>query len=513
MPSTTDASLPSYVHPALVAAQEDLALMHDLLAGTRRMHERSTTYIRKWKDEDPKVYEIRRQCETLFEGLGRTLSAAVGMLFAKAPQIEWNAAESAMAEHWANIDAAGTAGPVFLKRFAEGAIRDGLQVILVDHPPAPKDAQGRPITITAANEGPLGLRPTWAMYGRGQAINWRVGKVNNRTALTMLVLHEPTQVDDGLYGTKTVQRYRVLRLIPGEDGAPVAAWTLYELEKDENGKEKFRVKNSGFFRNRLGQYARFLPVAIAYTGRTDAPMTASIPLLGVAWANLSHWQQATNLRFYRDLSAFPQPVVEGELAPDPVTHMAATLKVGPLAVVNPQNGGKFYWAELTGSGMAQIVEGRDEALRQISKLGVSFLATDTRAAETAEAKRLDATAENSTLATAAQGIEDGVNLAHEITAWYLGIEKAGAPVLTISREYESTGMPADLLTAYVGAVANAGLPPRLLLNAMQQGGLISADVDIEELALEMEVNRIQADEQKRIEAEARAEAFTERVAA
>jgi hypothetical protein len=509
MPSNTDASQPSYVRPEVAATQADLALVHDLLAGTRRMHERSSSYIRKWKDEDDKVYEIRRQCETVFEGLGRTLSAAVGMLFAKAPAVEWNQAEAAMTEHWADIDGAGAAGPVLVKRFAEASTRDGIGLILVDHPPAPKDAQGNPITITAANEGALGLRPRWALYSRSQAINWRVGRVNNRSVLTLLVLHEPTQVEVGLYGIATVERYRVLRLIP-EGGAMVATWALYELVKDRDGKERFENKGSGYFRNRAGQLATFLPVSIAYTGRSDAPMTATIPLLGVAWANLSHWQQATNLRFYRDLCAFPQPTVIGQLANDPVTQTAGVLRVGPMVAVHLEGEGASYaWTELEGTSMAQIVEGREEAMRQISKLGVSFLATDTRAAETAEAKRLDATAENSTLATAAQGIEDAVNMALEHHAWFLGIEKSGAPTITLSRDYESTGMPSDMLIAYVRAIADAGLPPRLLLDAMQRGGLIGADEDIDALELEMMASAAAKEEQRRVEAVARSSALLE----
>jgi hypothetical protein len=148
-------------------------------------------------------------------------------------------------------------------------------------------------------------------------------------------------------------------------------------------------------------------------------------------------------------------------------------------------------------------------MRQISKLGVSFLATDTRAAETAEAKRLDATAENSTLATAAQGIEDAVNMALEHHAWFLGIEKSGAPTITLSRDYESTGMPSDMLIAYVRAIADAGLPPRLLLDAMQRGGLIGADEDIDALELEMMASAAAKEEQRRVEAVARSSALLE----
>jgi hypothetical protein len=283
-----------------------------------------------------------------------------------------------------------------------------------------------------------------------------------------------------------VNRYRVLRLVLTPDGWQ-ATWVLYEAtDKDATREEQFTVKGSGVFRNRAGKVADFLPAAIGYTGRTHAPMVATIPLMGVAWANLAHWQQSTNLRFYRDLCAFPQPTITGTLAPDIQTGTPGKLRVGPMTAVHlSEADAKYAWTELTGSSMEQIEKGIIEKLAQMAKLGMAFLQADTRAAETAEAKRLDATAENSTLATAAQGIEDAVNSALEFHAWYLGIDKAGAPVLSINRDFESTTLDAPTMLAYAALVRDAGFPMRLVLEAMQAGGRIGPDEDLD--ALEGEI--------------------------
>src|SRR5688572_23351635 len=113
----TDPALPNYARPEYRAVAADLKLIADELGGTRAMHTASEGYIASLLAEARENYDKRRQCETFFEGFGRTLSAAVGMLFARPPQMVWNKSETAFAEHWANIDAGGTAGPVFLKRF------------------------------------------------------------------------------------------------------------------------------------------------------------------------------------------------------------------------------------------------------------------------------------------------------------------------------------------------------------------------------------------------------------
>src|SRR5690348_5837507 len=311
---TPPPDVPAYIRPEVKAIAPDLQLVTDLLAGTRRMCDQSSKvpYIRKWKDEEPAVYEIRRKCETLFEGLGRTLSAANGMLFAKPPALTWNQSEATMGEDLNDVDGTGASYVVFSKRFAEMALRDGLAAILVDHPPAPADTAGAPIPINAANQKAFNLRPTWARYSRAQIINWRVAKVANKQQLTLIVFNEIADVNVGRFTRSTVDRFRVLELILTPEGYQ-ATWTLFELidPAQRTKPEGYDVIGSGVFRNRLGQIADRLPVAIAYAGRTDEPMTASIPLLGVAWANLAHWQQSTNLRFYRDLAAFPQPTIVG----------------------------------------------------------------------------------------------------------------------------------------------------------------------------------------------------------
>lgn len=502
MPDHQKRSDPDYTRAELTAVKSDLELVQDLLGGTRRMHEQSGTYIKKWKDESVEIYRLRKTIENVFEGFSRTLSAAVGQLFAKPPQVTWNGGEAEIKVHWENIDAAGTAGAVFVKRFADVAIRDGLAVLLVDHPSPPLDGEGQRVVVHSGNERAFGLRPRWALYGRANAINWRTTVINNETILSLLVLHEPTEVPDQQFGIETVDRYRVLRI---EEG--VATWTLFE-KVTEGGQTTFAVRDAGTFQDHAGKLADRLPVAIGYAGRTDAVLTASMPLIGVAHANLAHWQQSTDLRFYRSLSAFPQPTIKGQIQEldGQGNVVPGALRIGPAVGIHLDADGEFAWVELTGSAMEQLKDGIAEKLTQMAQQGVSFLQPDTRVAETAEAKRLDATAENATLATAAQGIEDAVNLTLEHHAWYLGIGRAEAPVLTITRDFESVSLDPALMAAYIKAVEKIGLPTRLVLEVFQQGGRIPPDVDLNALEMEMLANA----EARRAEREAQREAFQER---
>jgi hypothetical protein len=478
--NTTDRSAPDYVRPEQVIARPDLQLIHDLLGGTRTMWARSDAYITKWNDEADSTWERRRTCETLFEGFARTLEAAVGMLFSKAPTVLFQRENDPLAQHWASIDGFGTAGHVFARDFAQDVAAYGMGVIAVDFPSAaPRDR-----VITLADEQELGLRPRWAWYGRSRVRNWRYTTVRGQRVLSLLVLHEPAEAQDGAYGTRLVDTMRVLELVNG-----VATWRVQERRENTNTWE---VIASGIFRNRRGQTRDTLPVVVCYARKPSAPFVVHPPLIGAAYANLSHWQLSSVLRFTAELTAYEQLVIVGELIGNELpdgTRIPGKLRIGPLTTVQVQQGGSAAWVGPSGKGAEILGTLVRTKLQEIAQQGLSFLQTDTRAAETAEAKRLDSSAENASLATLAQRLDDSLNTAWSLHAWFEGLDEAQAPVVTLSRDYESTGMPPELMRAWVDAVTKAGLPVRLLLTAMQARGLIASDVDLDQIEAEMLAER------------------------
>jgi hypothetical protein len=493
MTELAKADRPSTTRAEYDAAAPDIALVRDLLAGTRQMHRRHAVYIAKWPSEEPKSYARRAQGAKVYGGLGRTLSAAVGMLFAKAPAPS-DSTPADILKHEESIDGRGTHLKVFAKRRAEDAIADGFAVTLVDFPAVPDG-----VVVTAANEATLNLRPLWVAYARADVLSWRTRVLDGVETLTQVVLREEQTDDVGAFGVAARVLYRVCRLLVTPDGAREAGWQLLE-EVDQDGQTIVVQRDAGTFRDRAGMAFREIPIAVSYAGRTDAIFTAHPPLLDVAWANLEHWRVATNLRYYEDLCCFPQPTIEGELATDALTGLPLPFKSGPGVIVQVTKGSSFQWTEVSGSSLDQLRQSLADKKDEISELGVSFLAKKTRGVETAEAKRLDAAAENSTLATSAQGIEDGLNEALRFHALYLGLPAEQAPTVAINRDFEQAAMDAATMAVYVQAVANAGLPPRLLLEAWQIGGRISPDADLDALEAEIMANQTAIADQQAMEA-------------
>lgn len=486
--NTQDPSRPDFLRAEVVAARRDLTLIHHLLEGTRAMHAHYAEYVKAWPKEESATHYKRGTSEQLYEGLSRTVSAAVGKIFAKPPKLEYPTDEATLAAHWENLDLAGTKGDVAAKWFVRDGVTDGYGIILVDHPARPDGKQ-----VTAANEVELGLRPFWAFYAREAVCSWRTDRLKNRAVITQLVLHEPTELPLGLFGVTTVHFYRELWVRDG-----VAGYTLWRAPVKEG--EAFTQERTGVFKNRLGATRDTLPIAVGYTDKAAAPLVAKPPLLPVAWANLGHYQQAANLRYYRELAAFPQPVIIGQLVGPPDEHGAPTagvLRLGPgVAQHLTGEGADFKWAELSGTALEQVEAGVRAKEEQMAKLGLAFLQHDTRAAETAEAKRLDAAAEDSTLATAAQGLEDALNLAWEHHAWFMGLAKAQAPRITLNRDYSGTVLTAQQTQA-IAALVREGLPTLRAVQALIAGGVLTANEDeAEAIAMEWDGGLDDAAEQR-----------------
>lgn len=498
---TLDVSQPTYERAELTKAKPTLTLLSDLLQGPQHLWDRSNDYLRKWKDESQATYDIRRKCEPLFGGLSRTLSAAVGMLFAKEPQLEWNASETALAPVWDNLDNAGTKGTVMAQAFSFAALRDGLCVMLTDFPKVPDG-----VVVTAANEATFGLRPFVTMYARADVPCWEEAVLLNRKQLTQLTLREDATERDGAFGHKKTTRYRDLRLLLGPDGVTVATWRLWVPVEQGSGEKDYVVADQGVFTNRVGAVATELPVAIAYTGIKRGPFVVEPPMANVAYANIAHWRYASNLTFNREVCGFEQLVVSGSILSDNPSERG-TLKIGPLVALNLESGGTAQWIGPSGKGLQQLADGAQEKMVQMDQQGLGFLLPRNTVQVSATASKIESYAQLATLSAAGKSIQDAWNLSFEWLAWYEGIDKVDAPLLTIQTDFESSLMDAQIMAQYI-ALVNAGFSKRAVLEQLLVGGRIAPDADLDLLEAEWEGELLA----QREEAAAQAEALAQRAA-
>jgi len=505
--ATDPSNLPSTPRAEYTAYRPQVELVRRLLGGTPMMHAFYQVYIEKWKAETPESYAKRAKASKVYGMLSRSLSASIGMLFAKPPERspDWPARIDA---DWESIDGRGTHGDVFAKRYTRDGLADGVAVILVDHTPPPKGVE-----VSAANEAEYNLRVIWSRYARLDIPSWDEDTINNRRVPTRVNLRESRAVRTGAFGVTTKTVYRVLHLgTPSiralatlEDGGAlalrtsgqaVAWWEVLEEVKEPNGAVSVIVLEAGVFRiasgPTAGEFWDEIPIAIGYAGDTDALLVAQIPLLDLAYCNLEHWRIASNLNHYSDLCAFPQRVLKGNLAADE-NGVRPGYGFGPGVLTHLEGDAEVSWDELKGTSLDKLRDGLHETKDEGGELGASFLSKKTRGVEAAEAKRIDSVAENATIQTVGIGTGDALNEALRLHAKWYGIPKEQAPTLTLNSDFEMATMDPGLLTALVTACKEVGLPIEILLDQMKSRGLIGKDVDLDELAAEMMANAAAAE--------------------
>jgi hypothetical protein len=233
-----------------------------------------------------------------------------------------------------------------------------------------------------------------------------------------------------------------------------------------------------------------IPVAeVATSGRVGL-FESQPPHLDLAWLNVAHYQQWSDYATSIHKTCVPILFSAGFDLPNTT--------IGPNTGINAADpDSKLEYVSHDGAALDKCKAALDDLKSDMAMLGLAAMASEKRVAETAKAKSIDKGAADSKLATDARGLQDGLERALYFTARYLGQKDGGS--VEVNTDFGDLTMAADMLTAYVGAVSNAGLPVRVLTEAMQQGGLLPEDADLDELDAEVMANEAAIRDQKAME--------------
>jgi hypothetical protein len=466
----TGENLPSTRSPAAKEQEAALKVVRDVWDGTPKVRAATTAYLPQAGGEDPTNYQSRLARSVLFNVFRHTVVGLTGFMFRKDPELGEDV-PAAIVEHCENIDLAGTHFAVFMRDIMADAEVAGHAAILVEFP----DTGGE--QSKAQEQGDAPIRPYWVPILKDNILSWRTVIEDGRLILTQLVLKECQWVPDGAFGQKEQTRYRVFFRVDGPTG-PVVGFQLLEITEQKTVVEV----GYGLYPTQVE-----IPVAEIPTAGRKALFESDPPLLDLAYLNIAHYQ--TRSDYANDIHKTCCPIwVETGVDEEDTTPII----LGPNSTrrFRDPNSKAGYEAH-SGQSLGEVKLALDDLLRDMAALGLAALASQKRAAETAASKQIDKDASDSALSVTARGGEDGAERALGFHARYMGLDTGtamGGGSVSINRDFEDQVMRPEMLTAYVGAVANAGLPPRILLEAMQQGGLIGPDVDLEQLEAEMAAN-------------------------
>lgn len=423
----------------------------DAEEGQYAIHKAGATYLPRLSGQSTEEYDNYKGRALFYEATGRTIQGLSGMIFRKPPVID----NGAMEEFNEDV----TLGGDSLRGFAEDLTQEVLTVgragVLVEYP------KNENLDRTRADELESNLRPYFQRYKAEQIQNWRVGRINNKSVLTELRLHEIVEEQEEEFETKEIEQIRVLDLDNGK--YRVRLFRKNDKEKWVLFDELYPIKN--------GQNLDFIPF-VPFSCNGSNIEIEKPPLLGLVNVNISHYLSTADLEHGAHFTGLPTAVITGMQNTD-----NQVFKIGSTTawlLTNPD--AKANYLEFTGKGLDSLVERLKSKQELMASLGAQMLSPETRRNESTETAAMRHSGENSILSNISQAISEGLNKALAIAGDWMGVAPAE---IELNRDFMPVPMTPQMLTALVSSWQAGAISKEDLFNNLQQGEVIEHDKTID----------------------------------
>lgn len=433
-------------HPEYLSARDVWITTRSAAAGQDAVKKREKAFLPGFVPDDPERYKQYLKRAFFMGVTGRTKNSLIGMIFRKAPTYELPTRLEALLE---DIDGAGQSLEQVAKEAAANLLEAGRHIFLVDYPRADP---GR----DAETEARMGLQPTIASYPAESLINWRFEGVNGKQRLTLAVLREEVEIDEwDEFTHDTETRYRVLRLTDG-----VYTQQLYDDNQMAIG-EPYSPLMAG------GRPFDHIPLHIA-GAENNKPDVDMPPLYDLAIVNIAHYQTTADHR--------ENLFIHGQLTLGITSDMGweQFKEANPNGVqVGARKGhflgttGSFVTATAPESSSLRVA--LQDLEQQMVMIGARLVQRGGQA-ETAEAARINASGEASTLDTVTNNLSEALEAALEDVALFLGVPAEGIEY-RLNTDFWETGLDAQQLSAVIQARQTGVIAPVDALHMIRTGSL------------------------------------------
>lgn len=473
---TTDT--PQYRVPLYHEMSSRWQICRDVFAGTEAIRANSSmqgvgarVYLPQHPAEDDDEYQARVARAECFPGFQHSVKGLTSIVFRDDPEIQ-DDVPNEIKNQLENINGQGDHFAIFVRNAFEEAMTIGHSLILVDMPTAPN--LGRPLTM--ADERAMGLRPFWSMISPEQVYSWRTEVLNGVVTLTQIVIHEQINFAAGVFAVGVMSRYRVFRFDPQTEQVSYEIW-----EQDVSAMPYMAEEGVINGVNRI-------PIVVIYAGRRIGPLHSMPPLLDLAYANIAHTQVLCDHRYALYLASVPLLVFKGRPAAQLVNDDGTPRKttVGPNVAIDVTETGDVKYVEHSGNALGQTRTELKDLETRMAALGLAMLQHETRAAETAEAKRIDKSEKDATIATAARSMLDAIEVALDFHAQFLGYPPGSGGSVYLDLDFNIETMDAPTMTAIISMVNSGQLSLQTMWELFMNRGVLPEDLDTE-----VELQRIQ----------------------
>ncbi len=408
-------------------------LIEDLKEGTYKIRSEHRKYLPQLEREVDDSYDRRLSRSNVVPFMQRIEKMLAGMLVRKPVRLD--GVSDLVREQLFDVSLEGDDLNVWLYTTARTVISYGHCGVLVD---APKDGDK--------------VRPYWVTYEPKNILGWRTEVIDGVRQLTQLRLMEQVVEPDGKYGEKIVKQIRVLE--PGR----------FEIHrKDKKGEYKLHDEGEMSIKDKI-------PFSVAYSNRVGYYESRS-PLYDIAELNLKHYQIQSDLDNILHISSVPLLAVFGYPNSDEIT-------TGPSEALSLPPESRMEYISPSSDSYESQFRRLEDLKDQINTLSLAAVLGQKLVGESAEAKRIDRSQNDSTMMVVAQQMQDLIDNCLKFHSEYLNEPNAGSSF--VNRDFVTSRLEPQEIQSLLALFTAGTISQETLLTQLSSGEILGDDFDVEE---------------------------------
>ena len=408
-------------------------LIEDLKEGTYKIRSEHRKYLPQLEREVDDSYDRRLSRSNVVPFMQRIEKMLAGMLVRKPVRLD--GVSDLVREQLFDVSLEGDDLNVWLYTTARTVISYGHCGVLVD---APKDGDK--------------VRPYWVTYEPKNILGWRTEVIDGVRQLTQLRLMEHVVEPDGKYGEKIVKQIRVLE--PGR----------FEIHR-KNKKGEYKLHDEGEM-----SIKDKIPFSVAYSNRVGYYESRS-PLYDIAELNLKHYQIQSDLDNILHISSVPLLAVFGYPNSDEIT-------TGPSEALSLPPESRMEYISPSSDSYESQFRRLEDLKDQINTLSLAAVLGQKLVGETAEAKRIDRSQNDSTMMVVAQQMPDLIDNCLKFHSEYLNEPNAGSSF--VNRDFVTARLEPQEIQSLLALFTAGTISQETLLTQLSSGEILGDDFDVEE---------------------------------
>ncbi len=368
MAENTDMLAPSGDYRAM---QRYWTTVDDILGGVETMRAGGKKYLPQFPNESSCNYQHRRK-NSKFTNIFRDITENLASKpFTREVGLADDSVPEPIKAVVEDVDRAGNHLHVFAAEVFEAGIQKAIDWIFVDHTRLPQGA-------TLADERRMGARPFWVRIPAENMLAVHSAIVDGKEEFVYARIDETYTQQDGM-DEETIPCVRVLIRDPIRDGRQILGY----------GQARFEVWEQTTINSAPGRAKSVTwqkvdegPISIGvialvpfFTGkRTPGTWRIAPPMQDIADLQVEHYQQETNLKSAKELTAFPMFKGDGISPPLDKEGKQMVLPLGPSTVLYApmnENGNHGQWGilEISAASLQFLSAQIKETEQQMRELG------------------------------------------------------------------------------------------------------------------------------------------------